>query len=422
MTIEEKQTQAPTSTPTSSALVKFDFHGDELDVVRGADGAVLVSIRRFCDALGVSYSRQLKKLKEDESIEGVAMMATVAEDGKTREIACIDVRSLPLWLATIHPSKVMPIVREKLIRFRKECADVLADHFLGKRGDAARLLLPMKDIRVEVVEISPAMASGLLTHRNERNRPISLKTVAKYSADMKSGRWELTHQGLAFGPGGEIIDGQHRLAAIVDADVSVTMVVSYFESPDKAFGARLKSDCGHARTPGQILEFAGVVPKGQGNAIAALVVSIFAMQAPTGSSYSLEQIRDGYLLHKEGIDWALDALPGREFHSAIRAAFVFAFPTDRAAVTRFAELVREKAGIAAGSSAQLFVKASSSRTLITNWSHNGRRDCTLKVLRLLQTHMQRKKVLTRLAATHHGYEFFCARREALGLDAPLAAA
>jgi hypothetical protein len=34
------------------------------------------------------------------------MIVTVAEDGKRREVACLDVRTLPLWLATIHPSKV----------------------------------------------------------------------------------------------------------------------------------------------------------------------------------------------------------------------------------------------------------------------------------------------------------------------------
>ncbi|WP_434042711.1 phage antirepressor N-terminal domain-containing protein [Sorangium cellulosum] len=115
-----------------SAIVKFTFHGDVLDVVPG-DGAVRVAIRQVCEGLGVDFSRQLRKLKEDPAAT-VDIMSTVAEDGRIREVACIDIRSLPLWLATIHPSKVKPEVRAKLVAYKRECAEVLADHFLGRRA------------------------------------------------------------------------------------------------------------------------------------------------------------------------------------------------------------------------------------------------------------------------------------------------
>ncbi len=119
----------------TTAITKFVFHGDELDVIpMGVE--VYVAIRRVCEALGVSFSRQLRKLKTDPAISVVTMATQVENDDQRRDVACLELHSLPLWLATIHPSKVKPAVREKLVAYRRECAEVLADHFLGKRSAA----------------------------------------------------------------------------------------------------------------------------------------------------------------------------------------------------------------------------------------------------------------------------------------------
>lgn len=105
-----------------SDLVKFNFQGDELDVCP-RDGTVLVSVRRVCEALGVDYPSQFTKLRSNPAAT-VVLIPMVAADGKEREALCIDLRSMPLNDAT----------RAKLIAYQRECADVLADHFLGKRG------------------------------------------------------------------------------------------------------------------------------------------------------------------------------------------------------------------------------------------------------------------------------------------------
>lgn len=114
----------------SAALSLFAFQGDQLEVVT-ADGAVFVGIRAICDGVGIDFSTQLQKLKADPSV-GVVMIPTPSAGG-VQETACIPLRALPLWLATIHPGKVKAAVREKVIAYRREAAEVLADHFLGPR-------------------------------------------------------------------------------------------------------------------------------------------------------------------------------------------------------------------------------------------------------------------------------------------------
>jgi hypothetical protein len=81
-------------------------------------------------------------------------------------------------------------------------------------------------MRTEIIDITPALAESWLT-KNKFNRRISTATVNKYAADMKSGRWNLTHQGIAFAYSGELVDGQHRLKAIIKSCTPVRMMVTW---------------------------------------------------------------------------------------------------------------------------------------------------------------------------------------------------
>ena len=82
-----------------------------------------------------------------------------------------------------------------------------------------------------VMEVTPSMAARWL-EGNTHNRPISQGHVERLACEMKSGRWRVTHQGLAFSPNGRLLDGQHRLWAIVMADVPVRTRVFFNESAD----------------------------------------------------------------------------------------------------------------------------------------------------------------------------------------------
>lgn len=81
-------------------------------------------------------------------------------------------------------------------------------------------------MRFELKTITPELASEWIDGRAD-NRRLRRATVETYAGDMKSGSWRLTHQGIAFNERGQLIDGQHRLAAIVLANVTLEMWVAY---------------------------------------------------------------------------------------------------------------------------------------------------------------------------------------------------
>lgn len=94
------------------------------------DGETYVPIKPVCDALGIDAKSQRAKLQEDEFFASTGVIITsVAADEKEREMFCIRLRDVYGWLATINPGKVAPEAREAVTHYRRECYDVLYEHF-----------------------------------------------------------------------------------------------------------------------------------------------------------------------------------------------------------------------------------------------------------------------------------------------------
>lgn len=79
----------------------------------------------------------------------------------------------------------------------------------------------------EVVMITAAMAAAWLKPEvNVGNRKMNALRTARYASDMRTGRWLLTHQGIAFDCKHRLIDGQHRLAALIKSECgAIAMLV-----------------------------------------------------------------------------------------------------------------------------------------------------------------------------------------------------
>jgi hypothetical protein len=104
----------------------------------------------------------------------------------------------------------------------------------------------------EEVQITPQLSKDWL-ERNSTNRHLYLSTVYKYARDMAAGRWLFTAAPIAFDADGNLVDGQHRLAAIIEAQVMLRMLVVSGLSPR----ARGYIDLGKPRGAGDELQMAG---------------------------------------------------------------------------------------------------------------------------------------------------------------------
>ena len=83
-----------------------------------------------------------------------------------------------------------------------------------------------KPIQTEIATITPDIAQAYLT-KNVNNRNHSAMTVSTYARDMKAGRWMMTGDPIQFDTNGNLLNGQHRLMACVEADTPFDTVIVY---------------------------------------------------------------------------------------------------------------------------------------------------------------------------------------------------
>jgi hypothetical protein len=94
-----------------------------------------------------------------------------------------------------------------------------------------------------VVNVTPEIARHWLDC-NRLNRPTKPAVVEEYIRQIESGQWKRTHQGIAFTSEGVLLDGQHRLFAIIRTGRTLPMLV-FTNEPSENYEF---IDCGRTRS------------------------------------------------------------------------------------------------------------------------------------------------------------------------------
>ncbi|MGW4181302.1 phage antirepressor N-terminal domain-containing protein [Streptomyces albidoflavus] len=113
--------------PQPSEVVKLDLSAGSVHTVL-VDGQPHVVFRPAVDQIGLDYSTQLRKLR-DRSWANRRDIPTVAEDGKTRVMAAVELSTFLMWLATVNEAKVAPEVRPTLIAYQRETTAVVSEYW-----------------------------------------------------------------------------------------------------------------------------------------------------------------------------------------------------------------------------------------------------------------------------------------------------
>lgn len=112
------------------------FYDDEITAVlvqMKDDEKIYVPLRPICDFLGVSWTGQRRRINRDAvlSEEIRSVNVTFTEPTRTRQISmlCLPLDYVSGFLFSINPDRTKPEVKEKLIRYQRECYAVLAEAF-----------------------------------------------------------------------------------------------------------------------------------------------------------------------------------------------------------------------------------------------------------------------------------------------------
>lgn len=194
-------------------------------------------------------------------------------------------------------------------------------------------------IETKQVTVTPEMAKNWLAKFNKRNRHVRDSAVDNYADDMKSGNWKFTHQGIAFYADGCLADGQHRLMAVVKANVPVKFLVT--NGLPKETGAMLDQ---HARRQlHDAMVIGGLADWSNRNIVAIcrfLMSDMGAMTKPRSVS-EISAFLNKYKDVLQQVDRLVISKKRHVTHSGILACYVCALlagePVEK--IKRFAEIM-----------------------------------------------------------------------------------
>lgn len=194
-------------------------------------------------------------------------------------------------------------------------------------------------MKTQTIQVTPKKAAEWLQNCNTHNRNINKSRVTQYAADMKAGSWMLSHQGIAFDEDGVLCDGQHRLAAIVLADVTLPMLVTTGLPRELANGVvidiRDVMDRGQGRSVGQQLAMSHGVK--YSNHVSASIRTIASICVGRDMAMSTAQTLKIMGIYGENVEEIVNLpwIKGQR-KTIVMGTLAFAMSVDRPKVTEFA--------------------------------------------------------------------------------------
>jgi hypothetical protein len=192
----------------------------------------------------------------------------------------------------------------------------------------------------EYVAVTPKMAEEWLK-ANTSNRRISEIVVEAYARDMRAGAWKLTHQGIGFDTSGRLLDGQHRLHAILKAGFPVMMAVTRGLSAS----AQEVVDAQKPRSVADQLGLIDGLPSANKYAGACRVIAEIEA-GKVIDKYTLAGTRAILATYKEKITNLLGIVKNSPFDSVlVTGSLAFCMAADESRIRIFAKQIRDGEGL-----------------------------------------------------------------------------
>lgn len=240
---------------------------------------------------------------------------------------------------------------------------------------------------VAIETITPQQAQAYLDGRDLLNRSISYLSVQKYAQQMRMGSWKLSHQGIAFDEGGRLIDGQHRMSAVVSYGQPVEFIV-FRDAPAETKGL---VDSGKTRQPADRGVIAGILDQDTARQVAPIISAITQVFWVGGkTSLDVAIMERIVALSGDDIAWSLEALKGREYSATLRAIFALARPLNRERMNELAEHVTTAVGLESYTGAWHIVQFMKSGRMNNSGNTRDRRASLCRAARAVELWLDRR--------------------------------
>lgn len=143
------------------------FYGDQITAVLAEDGTVYIPVRPICELIGIDWNGQRRRINGNAVLsEEVVSVDVTSTQGsgppQRRSMLCLPLDFISGFLFGINEDRVKPELRERVIRYQRECYKVLADAFnegrLTDDGVDALIQSDPDNIAVQAYQMATAIA------------------------------------------------------------------------------------------------------------------------------------------------------------------------------------------------------------------------------------------------------------------------
>lgn len=142
-------------------------------------------------------------------------------------------------------------------------------------------------MKAEIKTITPEWAKFVLENKNNHNRGMNQNHIARLSKEIVAGRWKINGDTICLN-GQRLIDGQHRLAAVVKTGIPIRSFVIEGISSD-VFDTK---DVGKRRSASDTLSVRGETSTVRLSAALIMVDRYLTGRADVATSYSNTEIEE----------------------------------------------------------------------------------------------------------------------------------
>ena len=110
-----------------------EFYEDQVTAVRLANGDVYIPLRPIVEGLGLDWASQTRRINRDPVLAEVKGVVVTTTPGGPQEMLALPLDYLSGFLFGVNASRVKADIRERVIRYQRECYKVLSEAFTEGR-------------------------------------------------------------------------------------------------------------------------------------------------------------------------------------------------------------------------------------------------------------------------------------------------
>jgi hypothetical protein len=182
------------------------------------NGQQFIALKPLCDALGIKYENQREKINNNSQFSPVLLNpknsvtpdmggnsttphkgygsttphkggGSSSRDGKDREMLCIPIREVGMWICNINANKVKPEVRDKVLTFQKYLQEVIYQAVFNKIDPQAyfELVRGFNLMSQELARVTARLEE--IEGRVSENSALQKVAVSNSARTMSAKRW-----------------------------------------------------------------------------------------------------------------------------------------------------------------------------------------------------------------------------------------